>query len=507
MPWSCVCGARGRFGRVGAGAGCCVSPVSPCPPRVSCSVWGWPSHLGVPYPRSLVRHSMRSVHSAGSVRLPFWFSPRLFCVCVRSRSRGARAPPPLPGLVWRAHLARSRCWALVGPFHSVRAPPRVRPRSRAPSGLLAGGWPGCCLVLFFFPFPCCALVVSSPGCLGPWSLVVLTPAPPLSCVLLLFFFLFLVAPPLSPARGARGLGFMWSSRPPPAFFCFVPFGFLLFSVFVCAPPCLLCSMVSGPGAVGLGALWSSRVAPLLVCFFFPPSSPPLFFARRASVFLFVSSFFFPFSACSFFFLPWCAVCAVLWLVCVSWAVGCAGVCCCGTCAPAGASLRLRCVVGCSLVVPVLCVLLPVVLRCCGVFRVLPGAVWFCLCCAWFLLRAAAPCCRCLVPWCGPCLCSVLGCGAALLWCAACLAVPCCLRRVLLMVPCCFVRAGSCCVLLPVVAGCSLLGLVASCCFPPPCVVAGAPARPPGLLPCCVLWFVVMPRSPVLCPVFCGAVLL
>ena len=114
VPWSCVCGARGRFGGVGAGAGCCVFPVSPCPPRVSYAVCGGPSRLGVPYPRSLVRHSMRSVRSAGSVRMPSRFSPRVLCVCVRSRSRGVRAPPPpLPGFLWRAHLARSRCWALV----------------------------------------------------------------------------------------------------------------------------------------------------------------------------------------------------------------------------------------------------------------------------------------------------------------------------------------------------------------------------------------------------------
>ena len=39
-------------------------------------------------------HSMRSVCSAGSVRLPFWYSPRVPCLCVRSRSRGVRAPPP-----------------------------------------------------------------------------------------------------------------------------------------------------------------------------------------------------------------------------------------------------------------------------------------------------------------------------------------------------------------------------------------------------------------------------
>ena len=136
-----VCARRsGRFRGVGAGAGCCVFPVSPFPPRVSCPVCGGPSRLGAPYPRSLVRHSMRSVRSAGSVRLPFWFSPRVLCVCVRSRSSGIRAPP-LPGLVWRAHLARSGCWALIGPFHAVRDPPRVLPRSCAPVACLAGVGP------------------------------------------------------------------------------------------------------------------------------------------------------------------------------------------------------------------------------------------------------------------------------------------------------------------------------------------------------------------------------
>ena len=56
---------------------------------------------------------------------------------MRSRSRGVRSP--LPWVVWRAHLARSQHWALVGPFHVVRAPPRVLPRSLAPSGVLGGG--------------------------------------------------------------------------------------------------------------------------------------------------------------------------------------------------------------------------------------------------------------------------------------------------------------------------------------------------------------------------------
>ena len=76
-----------------------------------------------------------------------------------------------------------------------------------------------------------------------------------------------------------------------------------------------------------------------------------------------------------------------------------------------------------------------------------------------------------------------------------------------VMPCCFVCAGWCYVLLPVVAGWSLLGLVPCCCFLLACVVAGAPAWARGLLPCCVLWFVVVPRTPVLCPVFRGPVLL
>ena len=65
--------------------------------------------------------------------------PRVSFVCVCPRALAASAPPPLPGLVWRAHLAQSRCWALLGPFHSVRAPPRVLPQSGAPFGLLAWG--------------------------------------------------------------------------------------------------------------------------------------------------------------------------------------------------------------------------------------------------------------------------------------------------------------------------------------------------------------------------------
>ena len=83
---------------VGAGAGFCVFPVShpppPCFPRAAC---GGSSCPGVPYSGPLAYHSMQSVHSAGLVRLPFWYSPRALCVCVRSGSRGVRALPPSPG--------------------------------------------------------------------------------------------------------------------------------------------------------------------------------------------------------------------------------------------------------------------------------------------------------------------------------------------------------------------------------------------------------------------------
>ena len=65
--------------------------------------------------------------------------PRVSFSCVCARALAVSAPR---WVVWRAHLAWSRHWALVGPFHVVRAPPRVLPRSRAPSGVLGGGRSG-----------------------------------------------------------------------------------------------------------------------------------------------------------------------------------------------------------------------------------------------------------------------------------------------------------------------------------------------------------------------------
>ena len=93
-----VCARRSR--PVRGGWGRCRVLCLPCfalpAPRFPRCVWPVvPS--GAPYPRSLVRHSRRSLRSAGSVRLPFWYSPRVLRVCVGARSRDVRAPPPSPG--------------------------------------------------------------------------------------------------------------------------------------------------------------------------------------------------------------------------------------------------------------------------------------------------------------------------------------------------------------------------------------------------------------------------
>ena len=142
MPRPCVRGARGRFGGAGPVPGVMSPPFPPsrpaCPAlcvagrpvRVSLTLARWYA-----IPRGLCVPRARSGCPSGSPRVPF------VCVCARAPAASA-SPPPLPWVVWRAHLARSRRWALVGPFHAVRAPPRVLPRSLAPSGVLGGGRPG-----------------------------------------------------------------------------------------------------------------------------------------------------------------------------------------------------------------------------------------------------------------------------------------------------------------------------------------------------------------------------
>ena len=134
MPRLCVGGARGCF-RLVPGVVCLSFPlprpafsalrVAGRPVRVSLTLARWyaiPDGLCVPRDRSGCPSG----------------SPRVSLSCVCARALAASAPPP-PWVVWRVHLAWSRHWALVRPFHVVRAPPRVLPRSLARSGVLRGG--------------------------------------------------------------------------------------------------------------------------------------------------------------------------------------------------------------------------------------------------------------------------------------------------------------------------------------------------------------------------------
>ena len=125
VPRPCVRGARGRLGGFG--------PV--------------PGVLSLPFPPS--RPACSALRVAGrpvrvSLTLARWYAiPRGLCV-PRARSGCPSGSPRVPFtcVVWRAHLAWSRHWALVGPFHVVRAPPRVLPRSFPQSGVLGRGRSG-----------------------------------------------------------------------------------------------------------------------------------------------------------------------------------------------------------------------------------------------------------------------------------------------------------------------------------------------------------------------------
>ena len=144
LPWRVQCPGRvcAALAASSGGSGrylvLCLPPFPLPAPCVLRCVW-WAVRSGCPLP-SLAGMPFHAVCAfRGLVRLPFRYSPCVLCVSVRSRSRGVLSVPPLSWLVWRAHLARSRCWALVGPFHAVRAPPPVLPWCRAPFGLLGGG--------------------------------------------------------------------------------------------------------------------------------------------------------------------------------------------------------------------------------------------------------------------------------------------------------------------------------------------------------------------------------
>ena len=402
--------------------------------------------------------------------------------------------------------------------------------------------------LLSFPLPSRAPVVSR--CPGPWRPAVAPTAP--LCVFVssvfsplaplpLFFSSFLLCAPhplllclvfsLFPSLFS-GVVVPPPPIPPPFFFLFLGLPF------PCAPSprlsCLGFSVVSGLGCPGpwrsISALPSRRLSLSVFCFL---SS---FLAFSFCFFCFSSSFsslpLFPGSGrspCSWplvrlagFLRPspcaavrvvralraGAAVCAMSCWCCPLASFALAGaVCCC-------LWLRVvRCWVWLSVVgfrwralarvvIPGRVVRRPAV--CFGLLW-LPCAVS----CVLWLCVAVWP--RAVVPWCPFCfvLWSVWRCAARWRrlrcvvlffgWCfvpASCARVGSLLGLVACL-PCCIVRAGWCCVLLPVVAGCSSLGLVACCCVPLACVASVALTWPRGLLPCCVLWFVVVPVRPAL----------
>ena len=137
VPRLCVRGARGRFRGLGPVPGVVSLLFPPSRPACPALLVAGPAvrvslTLARSYaiPRGLCIPRARSGCPSGSPRVPF--------ACVCARAPAASTPPP-PWVVWRAHLARSRHWALVGPFHVVHAPLRVLPRSLALSGVLWGG--------------------------------------------------------------------------------------------------------------------------------------------------------------------------------------------------------------------------------------------------------------------------------------------------------------------------------------------------------------------------------
>ena len=156
LPWRVQCPA-GVCAALAAGLGgaglvpLLVPPPLLSLPRVPRGACGGSSRPGVPCPRLLVRHSMWSVRSAGSVRLPFWCAPRARCVFVRSCSRSVRVSPP--PLFCRAHTSRGplagRWWGRSMRF----VPLRVSCSSPLLSLSCVGGGGG-------RPGPCASLPVS-----------------------------------------------------------------------------------------------------------------------------------------------------------------------------------------------------------------------------------------------------------------------------------------------------------------------------------------------------------
>ena len=338
-------------------------------------------------------------------------------------------------------------------------------------------------------------------------------------------------------------------------------GVALLVLFLGLPPLLCATLVPGVlcfparGALGLGVLWSSP--PLIFVFFsFPPPC------------VFVCPFCFLFPGLFFFLSSLPPVLALRCRAGVSWSVGRVRVCCCGPCASAGAAVCLRSVVRCTLPVPpcfvmpvVLCVPVGAVLAAllfplppCGVvlgrlvrwfffasglrwLRPPPLGGWLRCRVLWFVVRRVVWCVLCCVRCCVACLsfCAVLCwvvlccCCCALFSCVAAfsagfffalfLAFPWCSGLCLFPCSACAVLCWCACV----VALCALLSCLVFCVVVcRVCMLAvgpGCPLLSPGgswwLLPSCfggVLWCVPGCRAAPCCfplcrPALCGFVLL
>ena len=165
LPWRVQCPVRvcAAFAAGSGGSGrylvLCLSRLPLPAPRVPRCVWrAVPSGCVLPSLAGTPFHAVCAFRELGPVAL------LVVPACpLRLALALPRRPLPPPLVVWRAHLVRSRHGALVGPFHVVRAPRRVLPRSLAPSGVLGGGrsGPGS-------PLP--GLGLCAPRGAGPWRM-------------------------------------------------------------------------------------------------------------------------------------------------------------------------------------------------------------------------------------------------------------------------------------------------------------------------------------------------
>ena len=142
LPWRVQCPVRvcaalaAGWGGPGRYLVLCP-PRFPLPaPRVSRCVWrAVPSGCPLPSLAGTPFQAVCAFRELGPVAL-LVFPACPLCVCALALPRRPLPPPPSPGLCG-ARTSRG-----PGPFHAVRAPPRVLSRSLAPSGVLGGGRPG-----------------------------------------------------------------------------------------------------------------------------------------------------------------------------------------------------------------------------------------------------------------------------------------------------------------------------------------------------------------------------